>query len=249
MRVFIDKRGFTIVELLAATAVFMVMMALLVGVVSQVNAGWQRAEAQKNRREAARVVLDYLVRDLEAALSPLPQAPSVNLDMNPDAFSTYRNRDALFWKAALPAEPATSDTCVIGYFVKPPEDGESYRLCRFVAPLTFSTTTIDETLDSVATLTPADQSGDYKGLVAEGVVGLWVTLYDRNNQVLASPGGSYRSTSRDDFPAMAEIALVVADPRVLGRQTGLANYSSPEACAAGFAGAQIFRTKVQLGAK
>ncbi len=246
-------------EMLVATAVFVMMMTLLLTITSQMNSAWQLADAQKSRRQSARALLDTIVRDMESALLPLNSGNTekVWFLMNPGAVG-FRNRDCLFWQAALPEDAGKSDVTMVGYFVR--WDGARSILCRvyippgdpnyriYEAPETWLN---DAFLNAVA---PADKANDYRGLLAENVFALWVTLRDRQGALITAPYDSRGVT--DNLPASAEVALVIADPAAARRLNGpLTTYSQatvedfvndlPEGVRKGV---QIFRSRINLEA-
>jgi len=252
------RNGFSLVEMLVATAVFVMMMTLLLTITSQMNSAWQQADAQKSRRQSARALLDTIVRDMESALLPLDSAnkKSVWFLMNPAAVG-FRHRDSLFWQAALPEDGGKSDVTMVGYFVRwegtrsilcrvyiPPGD-PNYRI--YEAPETWLN---DAFLDAVA---PADKANDYRGLLAENVFALWVTLRDRDGGLITAP---YDSRSESNLPASAEVALVIADPlaaRRLDQPLTSYNQATVEDFVAALPegvrkGVQIFRTRINLEA-
>lgn len=204
--------GFTLVELLVATAVFALMVALLLTAVSHVTAAWRNADGQKSRRENARVVLDLMARDLRGAIPPHPSSSTnaVPFTLNPSGFSSGNGSDSLFWQTALPADRTKTDISTVGYFVR-----ENLRaLCRLS-----TNGSVPNAWDDADTLAPATESDDYRGLLADGVLGLFVSLFDKNGNEIAATGD--HSTFETNLPASATITLLVADPATLRRHPNL----------------------------
>lgn len=59
------RRGFTIVELLVATAITLALGGMLVSITSSVLEGWRRSSGRLAAESQARLVLDQLARDLQ----------------------------------------------------------------------------------------------------------------------------------------------------------------------------------------
>ena len=231
------SRGFTIIELLAATAVFLLMITLLISAVSQVNRAWQSSDGQKMRRESARALLDLMARDLQSTISPLPGSSSSSsfFSLNPGGSATPYG-DTLYWNASTPGNRNQSDVATVGYFVHP----DTRALCRFAtnAPPGFSLT---DAAALGAGMRP-EIGNDFQGLLAEGVMGFFVTLFDRNGDVVGRTGDQRDFTTRP--PAAAELVLVLADSRAQQRLTAFTNVldtldALPE-------GVQAFRTRVDI---
>lgn len=246
--------------MLVATAVFIMMLTILLSITTQMNSAWQRSDAQKSRRQSARALLDTITRDLEAALLPVNSASGDNVWFlrNP-AGVNFANRDCLFWQAALPGDGGKSDVTLVGYFVR--WNGTQSALCRVHVPAGDPNYRVyeapegwlnDAYLDTVA---PGDKAGAYRGLLAENVFALWVTLRDRDGAVI-DPDPPYDSRSQNNLPASAEVALVIADPAAARRLAAVPSaYSqaAPEDFVAALpeavrAGTQIFRTRINLEA-
>lgn len=255
-------RAFSLVEVVVASAVFAVMVTLLLTVVSHVNGIWQQADAQKLRRQAGRMLLETISRDLASALVPVPgrgNAANIFFLLNPPALGSG-SRDAIFWQTRVQRDGLGSDIAQVGYFVR--WTGARGALCRvflfsddpdyrvYENPDTWLT---DTYLSQVA---PADESGDFRGLVSEHVLALWVTLFDAaGNQIV----GAYDSRVAGGLPVAAEIAIAIADPSAMQRITSsteiTGHYSAstidefveqlPESIRSN---TQIFRTRVPLEA-
>lgn len=237
-------RAFTIVEMLVATAVFMMMVVLLVSVVSQINSAWQQADGQKNRRESGRTLLDLIARDLQTALAPVDEKNASGLEFNksPGGFPDL-HRDALFWNCSSPRVRSNSDIVTVGYFVR--QSSTSSDLCRLQA-----SGVVDDVWAQASMLAPAT-APNYQGLVAEGVLSMFVTLYGKTGNVLANPGASYSSST---LPHSVDVALIIAEPRTLKRMLAAGTIPSqstvetfmnaiPETFRAGV---QLYRTRIDL---
>jgi type II secretory pathway component PulJ len=213
-------------ELLVATAVFMLMASLLLSMTSQVNTAWQQAHGQKARRENARQIFALLQRDLQAAIPVLPGAGTNAVPFQ--LLSDYGRPGSagLFWLASLPSTRTSSDVATVGYFV-----AGNHRLYR-----TFTNAAVANFPDLV------DQSGnaeEEQGLLAENILRLDVTLLGGDGTEIAPP--SIHSTN---LPRFADVTLVVADERTLARQPNLTvtNVLNPPK------GVQVFRSRMDIPA-
>jgi prepilin-type N-terminal cleavage/methylation domain-containing protein len=109
------RQGFTIIELLVAVAVTALLVSLMLGIVVNITGGWNRSSGSLESGNQARVVLDQLTSDLQAAI--------------------IRN-DSNVWMAAKMASPSTAwvtggagqNTAVIPAGTTPPLPAlENYR--------------------------------------------------------------------------------------------------------------------------
>lgn len=259
------RQGFTLLELLVAAAVFALMVVLLFAVVSQATRIWQQADNQKNRRQTARVLLEIMVRDLESALFPLDRSNTNSLQFllnPPDAPS----RDSAFWQTAVPGEGARGDMFEVGYFVQwlNGVDGPRSALCRYSVSATNAGVIFDNpaapwlTAAKLAAFAPGlTDTATYKGVVAENVAGLWITLFDKDGATNGL-GPVYDSRTASVRPASAEIGFVLLDPIAARRLASVAYLTNshpatpeefmqmlPEPIRSG---AQIFRARARFEA-
>lgn len=218
------ERGFTLVEVMVATVIFVLLVGLLLSITSQAGKIWQKSENDKGRRQVGRAVLEMIARDFEAAQLPLRSDRSGSLEFtkNPAAIpESYRNRDAIFWQAPVPGQK-DGDLQEVGYFVQwvEGENGQPSRgeLCRLRVPATnansiFNNSNAWLSEDKLRTYAPGSKNTNtFQGLLAENVFGLWVTLYGTNNQVMTN-SITYTSRSTNAPFSFAEIAIAVADPQ------------------------------------
>jgi len=259
-----EYSGFTLIEVLVATAVFILLMGLLLSLTSEASRLWQRAESQKARRQIARIVLETIGRDMEsAAFTTNTNSLQFLLNDSVRIGSTNLNPTAAFWQApTLGSMPGTLSE--VGYFVQ--WIGTKSALCRYYVPSTAtnslfsSNSTIwDKWLwpDKITSYAPGLQNTDtYGGLLSENVVGLWITLYDSNNAAMTN----YDSRTTTRRPTSAEISIAVIDPRTARRlvqASQITDSYSRSTNADSFVadlipnlreGVQIFKTRVQLQA-
>jgi len=253
------------IELLVATAVFAVLMTLLLSIVSQTTRLWQQSENQKVRRQNARVLLEIMTRDLESALFPLDRtnARSMQFLLNPAEAPLHR--DAAFWQAVVPGQSAKGDVFEVGYFVQWTNDAHNRprsALCRYSVPASNTDTIFYNpsapwlTAQKLVTYAPGlGDTNNFKGVLAENVIGLWITLYgeDGSTNGLGAPYDSRTASAR---PSSAEVAFVLLDANIANRLQSMApitnNISStPEALVASLpddmrAATQIFRARARF---
>lgn len=262
------RRGFTLLELLVATAILSMLVVFLVTIISQTTSIVTKADAQKSRRQTARIALEMITRDLEAAAFPLIPTSTNSLQflLNPSIAGIPLNRDAAFWQAAVPGDSSASDLSEVGYFVAwtttegypvgelrrlrvPPDASDSI----FQAPQDWLTA---QKLETYAPGSGGSGNNALRGMIAQNILGLWITLYDADNNKLPD---TYDSRSSLIRPASAEIALVVIDPLAGKRLTTISSvtdrysqYATPEAFADSFiddklrGNIQIFKERVQM---
>ena len=208
--------AFSLIEVLVAVAVLTLMITLLLGIVSESSRMWQRAEGQKSRRQAARIILETVKRDLESAAFPLSASGTntLNFVLNP-AIPEINNRDSAFWQARSPGEEGMAE---VGYFVRW-QDGRP-ALCRYYVPATNADSIFRQPASWLNAGKIASYAGlngtNFRGLLAENVLGLWITLYDKN-QATNGIGATYDSRTSTNRPAYAQVGIALIDPRTAQR--------------------------------
>jgi type II secretory pathway pseudopilin PulG len=271
------RHSFTLVELLVAIAIFAIMLGVLLAMATQTTKIWQQASGASANRQNARLLLLLMGRDLQSTVFPVNLA-NTNLlfQVNPPSLSGsgYLNPSAIFWQSSVAVTTATSgDIQDVGYFVNwvPDSAGNIHgTFCRIQVPRP-STNSVAPSLAITPAVLAADAPGlsnvnlssptAYQGLLADGVMGLWVTLYSTNMQVIAT-SPSYNSYTATYQPAYADIGIAMMSPTVAKRVTAanltsITNLYVNPGCtnAASFigllpasfqAGAQSFTTRVQL---
>ncbi|XHR30981.1 MAG: type II secretion system protein J [Chthoniobacteraceae bacterium] len=216
------RRGFTLLEVLIGTLVLALLVALLSQMLGRVSGVWQQGHAQVEKSEGGRAILEFMARELQAAMVPVNRTTGTNslqLVVNPTHISDkYKNSDAIFWQAPLATDQTLGDIAEFGYFVKWDTATNAQipkaLLCRFfVNPgtdytadsnyliLTTPTAWISDTiLDTVA---PADATTNtnaaYQGLFVENVLGLWITCLDAVGNTITQNGGSDAFDSRKGY--------------------------------------------------
>jgi hypothetical protein len=227
----IKKRSFTLPELLVATALLMVLTMMLFPMVSQVSSIWQHADSTKSRQQNARLILSLMSRDLESMVLPLDVTSQVSLQfvinspaLTGNGLSGVNNASTAFWQASLPGNTKDGDIFEVGYFVR--WSTSSYNkihsdLCRLSLSPTNALSIFQQpnnwlSQSLIDTYAPGSTSATMSGLVAENVIALWITPYNKNGTALAVPYDS-RKVNGDTMlsAASVEIAIVQATPQVL----------------------------------
>ncbi len=230
-----SPRGFTLVELMVATAVLSLMVLMLMDVLNRTSSAWTLGQAQTERRQSARSVADVIARELQPALMPVDSADQSSLQflLNPTTIPTnLRNPDALFWQAPIASDRGYGDVAEVGYFLKwdtTSRNNPHPLFCRFfVNPtdqdnyLILKSPTAWLTPDVLNKVTPANNQGTnaYAGLFAENVIGFWVRAYDKNGTCLKD----YDSRAKKVLPRTVKIFLVLVGPTGLARLTQVPDY-------------------------
>jgi type II secretory pathway component PulJ len=211
--------GFTILELLTATAVFLLMAMLLVTAISQMNLAWANSNGQKNRQELGRSLLDLLARDLQGTVPPLAGVGTNAVDFTFESGGAT-DSDSLFWLTSFAPDRGKSDIATIGYYVN-----GSNQLCRL-----YTNAPWPDVISKVG-------GTNAQSVLADGIVRMDVTLYDKDGTT-AVTSKSYRT----NLPASVEITLAIADDRTLLRNPGLTvpDLNEPPK------GVGVYRTRIDL---
>lgn len=212
-------RGFTILEMLVATAVFCLMATLLFTAISQLNMAWTNSDGQKNRQELGRALLDLIARDLQGSVPPLPGVGTNTVNFIFEAGGAAES-DSLFWQTAFTPDRSKSDIATVGYYVN-----SSNQLCRLYTNAPWPDI--------------ASSSGgtNAQNVLADGVLRLGVILYDKDGTTSVSS-----KTYSTNLPASLELKVAVADSRTLLRYPGLTitNLENPPK------GVSVYRTRIDL---
>jgi type II secretory pathway pseudopilin PulG len=101
--------SFTLVEILAATAILSIMFTIMFGILQQTSAGWQAANRRVEASQAARLALEQIAMDLENCVAvrrvnqPVPgQAATTNLAYG---FAFYDSPSTPAWVAQDISQP------------------------------------------------------------------------------------------------------------------------------------------------
>lgn len=205
--------GFTLLELLVSMAIFILLAALMLTVTTEAGRMWQQSEGQKNRRQAARIILETISRDLQGAAFPVgTHLPgSLAFLVNPAIGAGFLRPNAAFWQTR--SQQDSLGMADVGYFVR--KNGAVGELCRIRIPAgdpdsIFSN--IDRTISSAVLdrLAPGTGDNDLKGLLAENVLGFWFVLRDNEGVEIPLPYDSRTTAIR---PTFVDVGIVLIDAR------------------------------------
>jgi prepilin-type N-terminal cleavage/methylation domain-containing protein len=208
--------GFTLLEVLISTTILAFLVVILSQMLGGVGGVWQQGHAQVEKSEGGRAILEFMAKELQAAMLPVNRADQTSLQLvvNPSVSATYKNRDAIFWQAPLATDQSLGDIAEFGYFVKwdnSNAQNPKARLCRFfVNPGTNYIADANYLIDSnpnawlgdaiINSVAPADNTNSdapYQGLFVENVLALWITCLDpAGNTISQGANGTNAFDSR-----------------------------------------------------
>lgn len=215
-------RGFTLIEVLVATAILALVVVMLAQIIHSVASAWATSSSSTERRQNGRALADFIGQELRSATLPInlnAAAPNLQFVRNPSSIGTTNNHpSSLFWQAPVATDDAYGDLAEIGYFVRWDKSGSvpSARLCRFFVNPSSTNYLInananwvtDQLLQDVA---PADASSGYVGLFAENVIGLWARFFQADGMEIGVAKDSYDSRVTPKLPASVEISVMLLD--------------------------------------
>jgi type II secretory pathway pseudopilin PulG len=200
------KRGFTLLELLVATAVFIGLALILVSIAASLSSSWQLGIAHNERRSSALAAFSRMARDLRfASLPPDPSAANFQLVINPaNVGGSYLLPQAAFWQAPVASDRSRGNMALVGYFVQwvKEADGSVPKLCRLLVDSNYQMQKPSDFVSDalIASNAPATKASGYAGQLAENVLGLWIRPLDqRKDPILndakaeAFPSGQFDS--------------------------------------------------------
>lgn len=211
----VRRSAFTLLELLVATAVFSILVLVLVAISNHALRTWSRNENKSDLREAARSAINLMGSELRQAALPVYRGDTKGLQfvVNPSSVSAaFKNRDCIFWQAPVASSRTKGDLAIVGYFIR--KDGNVPKLCRFfVNPddpdyQIYSSPDAWVTDDLLNSKAPANEASDLQGVFLENVPGMWITVYSD----AATPyAADYDSRTAKVLPARVEISLALMD--------------------------------------
>lgn len=261
--------GFTIIELLVASAVLCVMVVILLGIINQAVNLSQISRAETDRLEKAGSALNLLSNDASVALSPVSPNPTKGLQFvlnkSTSALQEAANSHYAFWQVPTTGENSKGDVSIVGYFIRWDHAGTNPRsqLCRLsILPDDGSANQIYATSnwlsDEILNQAAAAEAPDYQGLVAEDIVGMLMRARDSNGNLF------YEWDSRlkgGELPESLDVALFALDSQTAKKldQEIKVKVSSPQNFESDITqfiadlppniqkGVKVFRTTLQIG--
>jgi prepilin-type N-terminal cleavage/methylation domain-containing protein len=199
-------RGFTLLELLVATAVFVGLVLILVSIAASLSSFWQLGIAHNERRSSALSAFSRMARDLRfASLPPDPSVTNFQLVINPtNVGGSYLLPQAAFWQAPVASDRSRGNMALVGYFVQWVKEADVSvpKLCRLLVDSNYQTQKPSDFVSDalIASKAPATKASGYAGQLAENVLGLWIRPLDqRKDPILndakaeAFPSGQFDS--------------------------------------------------------
>ncbi len=227
-------------ELLVSVSILSILVMLLFEAVSQVSRIGQSTRAQSERIDNAAMIFDMMRRDLSSILLPQDgnQSDSLEFVLNPPTArgvpATLQKPHAFFWQSAVAANLSHGDIAIVGYFIRQDSASTPARstLCRLQidpadGPALYL---IDREADWLAatsgsvldTVAPA-ASPEYKGLLAEGILALWIRAVDRHGGFHYTWSSRSPPVAGEELPRALEIALVMVDQQAAANLSSLPN--------------------------
>jgi prepilin-type N-terminal cleavage/methylation domain-containing protein len=211
------NKGFSLLEMLVAVAVFALLLVLLSGAYSGVDRAVSQANARREANQTGRAALEWITRDLER-IRPLAPGSVWSVTQNTNTnrpaatagvqfliasnqITANKNPHAAFWQVAS-EESAGRTMAVVGYFVRWVAETSGTRpvLCRLYLNQTnagytnlYAGTDTSGTAwlnDALLTNAPADAAGSYKGWFADNVHSIWFRALDANGAPITANASS-----------------------------------------------------------
>lgn len=244
------RRGFTLIELLAGVAVLSLLLLLIFNVIDRTGSLSSGSMSKMEAARIARECFDLIGRDLSGAQLPYNRSATNSLQflVNPaDLESSYANPHSFFWQAPLASSLENGNLAMAGYFVLR-EVASDPKQNRFQLRRLYVEQSDTNRFDRLSTnggtawyrslapeFAPATESPqnaqDYKGWVADGVLGLWVRCLDaKGSPIKLSAAGAdlqssfdsrkafqsdrnrYPATDFSALPAFVEVGMVTCSP-------------------------------------
>jgi general secretion pathway protein J len=174
-------RGFTLLEVILATMVLALGLAIAFASLHSANASVQRAELIASRNEHLRAVQGFLYRSLQSA-QPLvlerdPMSQQVNYFKG--------TRDKVQFVASMPGYMSRGGPYVLTLKLAQSATGEGRRLQFSYAMLVKEQELADDTKQPVEELLDgiADGQFEYRALGSDAKIGTWQTKWDRSAEL------------------------------------------------------------------
>lgn len=231
------RGGYSLVEVLVSIAVLTILVLVLMQLVGSTFRIFSLGVSQKDTLQNLRAISHLLQNNLEGAVLPVNPANQSSLQFveDPSAISSvYENPDAIFWQSALGTDSSVSSIVGVGYFLfwdTSNATNPQGKLCRLY--LDSSSPTLSDYqsycngswLSSnpnnfISTYAPGTQAQNYKGLLAENVIGFWVHFEAVDNMgnpvTLSSP---FNSRIDQRLPTAAVLSFAFVSPATARRIT------------------------------
>jgi type II secretory pathway pseudopilin PulG len=239
--------GFSLLELLVATAVFVALALILVSIASRLSSFWQTGIAHNERRASALSAFSRMARDLRVAALPVnPGSTNFQLVINPPNLGNeYKLPQAAFWQAPVASDRSRGNMALVGYFVQWVDETKGHvpKLCRLLVDSDYDMQKPSDFVSDplIASKAAATKATGYAGQLAENVLGLWMQPLNQKNEPITSDskwnpflngqfdstkgyGVSFTHSVTNTFvsalPASVEVAIVAVDARTAKRLSG-----------------------------
>ncbi len=219
-----DSRAFTLLEMLTATAITMVFMALLAAISGHVSRLIPMEVDKTQQRSGARAALNFIEKEMRQAVlsrdASSSTANSLQFLINPPKVGApYSFHDSVFWQAPIASTTNSGDFAEVGYFVAWKNNLPC--LCRFFVNPDSPNYLIYRDPDNWITsdlLNGFAPGTNFEGLFLENVIGFWMEAYASGNPT-ETPLTSWDSRSTKKLPARVDISLIVIGPAAAKRLT------------------------------
>lgn len=220
------RGGFTLLELMVATALLAMLTLLLLTVLERTSRVWHRIEADLQSGREARAVFAGMEREVRSVFPPPGPGQFVLEDAVHGAFPS----DRLFFLSLRPGAPAASgeppQLCVVGYFVDwlPAESGQagSFALFRYFKP---AAETFRDHLENEAPI-PSDVTPQTAGveLLAPHVRAFTIRAWRFD---AAGRMGTFVPSPAAPLPDLLEIELLALDDDSAARLSSREEWEDP----------------------
>lgn len=230
-------RGFTILELLVAMAVFAILVVMLMGMVDSGTKLWRENENRVDAFREARATLTVMERDLRNAIQTT-NADYVLINdtafpkLGSDALKDATNAGAIFFLSAQPTSAQDSgnksDVCQVGYFLAfannslVPSGQKTMNLYRYFRS---SDATYTNLVAGGSTLfADTGVTGENTDLLAKNITSFRITPYHlttNGNRV------AYNSTTYGSTPDMLEISVTALNQDTARKLSTLEDWTTP----------------------
>lgn len=219
---------------MVSMGILALLLLILASVVVHTLSIFQGFQHSKQTRQSGIQGLDMMAKDLQSALFPtkLSDQSSYQMIQNPSFLGDdYSNRDSLFWQGMGFQDDQVADVVEFGYFIQwivssnrskavlrrmmiASDDKENYLLYRLPRQW------LSE--EMLTQLYPGDLHKSDRGVIAENVIALWITLYGREGeggQELSEISAPFDSRAAVLMPCLARISLVTVDDAAAAKIT------------------------------